>query len=142
MSDLEIVTTSNFHTTDISVQVSFDGQVVTSLCCDGDQQILRHSFDDSDFQDHKVLIEMIGKTDRSDLCDFALTVSKFSLDRVDITDCVLNQELQYRHCYNGHSEWTCDVFSGVMGCDGQVIFEFSSPAYAWIKTHNRGRRWN
>lgn len=66
--------------------------------------------------------------------DPVITVKNFEIDGIEC-DNVLHQIAQYHHDYNGSAEPTVQPFYGVMGCNGRVQVEFSTPIFVWLLEH-------
>ena len=90
-------------------------------------------------EDQTLIWEMSGKlpehTQLSDngiiLNDAALITNNFRLDNFELND-KLNKHCIYYHNHNGTTEITSNTYDNYMGCNGSVVFKFSSPAYVWI----------
>jgi hypothetical protein len=100
---------------------------------------LRHRFNDSPSL-HRLQVQMFGKTtdhttvdlDGNIISDSYLQISKIVLSDVDITH-VYYDTTRYSHDFNGTADRIeNDGFSGIMGCNGHVTFDFQSPVALWI----------
>jgi hypothetical protein len=88
-------------------------------------------------QEHTLIFEMSGKTQQHTVVDDAgeivkdalLKLTNFSIDEIDLINL---KTFKYNHDFNGTGEKTTDPFYGHMGCNGQVIVQFSTPIYLWL----------
>ena len=64
--------------------------------------------------------------------DVLISVSDVMLDGVRI-DQLFQQHARYWHRYNRDTgDMEAHVFYGSMGCNGELVFEFTTPAYLWL----------
>ena len=69
------------------------------------------------------------------LADCRVHIDNISFDDIDLAD-VFRTHSRYTHSYNDpDKDPVTDEFHGVMGCNGQVVFEFESPMYLWLLEH-------
>ena len=88
---------------------------------------------------HRLQLRMSGKTRRHTRLDVegnivqdaCLKIFNMCFDHIDITD-LLPQTAVYHHDFNGTSTPTQDRFYELMGCNGSVDIEFSTPIYLWL----------
>ena len=88
---------------------------------------------------HLVEIVLTGKlpehtcidTDGNILQDQHIELDNFYLDGMRI-DAQFYRAAKYTHNFNGPADTVTDTFSGYMGCNGKIHFEFTSPAYGWL----------
>jgi hypothetical protein len=88
---------------------------------------------------HKLSLCLSGKTRRHTrldangniVQDACLKISKISFDDILITD-LLPQTAVYHHDFNGTGSSRQDRFYEIMGCNGSVDIEFSTPIYLWL----------
>ena len=66
--------------------------------------------------------------------DTVLTVSDLAFDEIKLGHMV-TELATYIHNFNGTKELTQDRFHGVMGCNGTVSLEFTTPIYLWLLEH-------
>ena len=91
---------------------------------------------------HKLQFVMFGKTaehtivdnDGNITSDTLLNISNIQISDI-ILDQFLNKIVKYNHDFNGSRDTITDKFYGVMGCNGTVTFEFSTPFYLWLLEH-------
>lgn len=89
--------------------------------------------------DHVLEIELQGKLpDHTRVDDQGVIIDDvlITISNVRLDDLVLGQTFfdrtDYSHDFNGTGARTVQAFSGHMGCNGVVRFEFSTPAYLWL----------
>ena len=63
--------------------------------------------------------------------DAMLSVKSIELDEIDIFTTFAESSV-YVHDFNGTKTEVQEKFYGNMGCNGRVIFKFSSPFYLWL----------
>jgi len=88
---------------------------------------------------HKLQFVMSGKTEKHTIVDdykqihddTLLKISNVCIDDIDVTLLLTHKSL-YNHDFNGSQDTTTDKFYGVMGCNGTVTFEFTTPFYLWL----------
>ena len=97
------------------------------------------SFDDSHEIPHRLCIKLSGKlpdhtkidSDNNIVYDRVVKISNVRFDDIDLGH-VFFEKCTYTHDFNGTKDETTTKFYGVMGCNGTVEFEFSSPIYLWL----------
>jgi hypothetical protein len=143
MSTAEQITLSfRIVSTDYSVplgmRVSLDRTVIYENAHLSDQVEIQHPMSDDDGE-HELTFEMFGKTsehtkidqDGNIISDAMLSISSIEIDQIDI-DYLAQLSAVYHHDFNGSQSVVEDKFYGSMGCNGVVIFKFSSPIYLWF----------
>jgi hypothetical protein len=88
-------------------------------------------------QEHTLIFEMSGKTQEHTVVndageivkDALLKLTNFSIDEIDLINL---KTFKYNHDFNGTGEKTTESFYGHMGCNGQVVVQFSTPIYLWL----------
>ena len=88
-------------------------------------------------QEHTLIFEMSGKTQQHTVVndageivkDALLKLTNFSIDEIDLINL---KTFKYNHDFNGTGDKTTESFYGYMGCNGQVIVQFSTPIYLWL----------
>jgi hypothetical protein len=122
----------------IGLEVLFDGSSV--FCTKHVQGVSQISFDINDDEAvHRLEFVMTGKSqahtvvdnDGNIVSDTLLKISNIQVDDI-ILDHLLVDLTKYTHDYNGTKETTSDKFYGLMGCNGTVTFEFTTPFYLWL----------
>jgi hypothetical protein len=94
-------------------------------------------------QQHRLRIEMSGKQSehtRLDaqgnfLQDPRLIISDFQVSDIP-ADAILHSQATYQHNYNGNGALETHQFSGVMGCNGTVDLEITTPVLMWLLEHS------
>ena len=120
------------------VVVKFDNQLVWQGD-PADTHQISHEFEDVDGQEHVLSIALSNKLPSHTkvdeqgniVSDLLVNVSKFLLESVSI-DQLVWASATYHHDFNGTRPSTVEQFFGNMGCNGQVEFRFTSPAYIWL----------
>ena len=98
-----------------------------------------HEFDDEIEQTHKIKITISGKkpehttidSQGNIVSDALLKLNNFALDGISI-DSLMTRIVDYYHDHNSSGEPVVDQFYGDVGCNGDLIFSFSTPAYLWL----------
>jgi hypothetical protein len=88
---------------------------------------------------HKLSLCMSGKTRRHTKLDAdgnithdaCIKITNIAFDDISISD-LIPQVAIYHHDFNGAGPATQDKFYEVMGCNGSVDIEFSTPIYLWL----------
>jgi len=101
--------------------------------------IIASALDDSVAKTNTLRIVMTGKTfdhtkldaDGNIISDCVIEISDLSLDSIEL-GTIFHELSTYTHNYNGTAELIKQQFYGLMGCNGSVEFEFTSPVYAWL----------
>jgi hypothetical protein len=65
------------------------------------------------------------------LSDTVLTISDLAFDGITLGQ-ILYDKAVYTHDFNGSGKLIEDQFFGVMGCNGTVTLNFSTPIYIWL----------
>ena len=63
--------------------------------------------------------------------DSAIITDKFLLDGYELKT-MFNTNCKYYHDNNGNTDLETSTYDNYMGCNGVVVFQFSSPGYIWI----------
>ena len=138
-----------------TVQISFDVETSDSECPLGiqiwlDDSLLldnphvkekiafAHDISDDDGE-IQLRIVMSGKTadhtrvdDQGNIIkDATLQLSAVTIDGIDINQLFL-EKCVYTHDFNGTQPEIQDTFHGVAGCNGTIVFEFTTPIYLWL----------
>ena len=138
-----------------TVQISFDVETSDSECPLGveiwlDDAVLlatnhvqekiafAHDMSDDDGE-HKLRIVILGKTwdhtqldDQGNIIkDATLQISAVTIDGIDVNQLFLGKCV-YTHDYNGTQPKIANAFHGTAGCNGTIVFEFTTPIYLWM----------
>jgi hypothetical protein len=92
---------------------------------------------------HCLQIQMLGKQSEHTkldaqgnfLQDPRLIISNFQVSEIPADD-ILHKLGSYQHSFNGNGEPTNHQFSGVMGCNGTVTLEITTPVLMWLLEHS------
>lgn len=88
----------------------------------------------------KIVMQGKGATDTvidkdgNIVADTVVKVTDFMVDANPIDQIVHNQAV-YWHNFNSSGPETQESFYGNMGCNGNVILEFTAPVYLWLLEH-------
>jgi hypothetical protein len=126
----------------LALEVMFNGAIQAQCDHVVETQHVILDIQDTVEADHELTITMSGKRpehtqldERGQIVkDALLRVKRVIMDDMDITQ-LLQQFSTYTHDHNGHSGPTQQPFYGDMGCNGQVVFRFSTPYYLWLLEH-------
>jgi hypothetical protein len=66
--------------------------------------------------------------------DALIKINNIKIDDIDL-GYVFNKSSVYTHNFNGTGPDTSEQFCNVMGCNGEVTFNFSTPFYLWLLEH-------
>ena len=138
-----------------TVQISFDVETSDSECPLGiqiwlDDSLLldnphvkekiafAHDMSDDDGE-HQLRIVISGKTadhtrvdDQGNIIkDATLQISTVTIDGIDVNQLFL-EKCVYTHDFNGTRPKIKNSFHGVAGCNGTIVFEFTTPIYLWL----------
>lgn len=138
-----------------TVQISFDVETSDSECPLGIQIWFNdsllvdhthikekiafvHSMSDDDGE-HRLRIVISGKTadhtqvdDQGNIIkDATLQISAVTIDGIDVNQLFLDKCV-YTHDFNGTQLEIEDTFHGIAGCNGTIVFEFTTPIYLWL----------
>ena len=138
-----------------TVQISFDVETSDAECTLGvqvwlDDSLLldnphvqekiafAHGISDDDGE-HQLRIVILGKTadhtkidnQGNIIKDATLQISAVTIDSIDVNQLFL-EKCVYTHDFNGTQPEIADTFHGVAGCNGTIVFEFTTPIYLWL----------
>lgn len=66
--------------------------------------------------------------------DACLTISDMAFEEITLGHTFIERAV-YRHDFNGTQPEIEDKFFGVMGCNGTVSLQFTTPIYLWLLEH-------
>ena len=97
-----------------------------------------HDMSDDDGK-HQLRIVILGKTadhtrvdDQGNIIkDATLQLSTVTIDGIDVNQLFL-EKCVYTHDFNGTQPEIEDTFHGVAGCNGTIVFEFTTPICLWL----------
>ena len=101
--------------------------------------IVTHEFDDEQEGPHALVFEMTGKLPSHTLLDAqgeitqdrSIMITDLAFDDIQLGH-LFTEVARYCHDHNGTTSPVIDTFYGVMGCNGQITVEFSTPIYLWL----------
>ena len=122
----------------LGMTISIDGQPVWHSNHVAEAVTWQHEVDDTPGE-HRLTFEMFGKSsDHTEVDeqgnivkDAVLTVRDIKLDDIDISEIITNKA-KYHHDFNGSQPQLEDKFFSDLGCNGQVVLEFTTPIYIWM----------
>ena len=132
----------NVKTTNSEIPLGFEALLDDKSVYKNDhiKDVCQVTFDiDDNEATHKLKFVMTGKTaehtnvdDRGNITsDAVLEIYDIQIDDI-LIDQFLNNKTEYMHDFNGSQNATTDKFYGIMGCNGTVTFEFTTPFYLWL----------
>ena len=97
-----------------------------------------HDLSDNDGA-HQLRIVILGKKEEHTQVDQAgnivkdatLQISTVAIDGIDVNQLFFDRCV-YTHDFNGTRPKIEDTFHGVAGCNGTIVFEFTTPIYLWL----------
>ena len=138
-----------------TVQISFDVETSDAECPLGvqvwlDDSLLldnphvqekiafSHNISDDD-REYQLCIVISGKTadhtkidnQGNIIKDATLQISAVTIDSIDVNQLFL-EKCVYTHDFNGTQPKIKNSFHGVAGCNGTIVFEFTTPIYLWL----------
>ena len=128
----------------LGVKVWFDNVAVATVDHVNHTHPVTVKFADSmQAETHCLQIQMLGKQSEHTkldaqgnfLQDPRLIISNFQVSEIP-ADAILHQLGVYQHDYNGSGESSSHQFSGVMGCNGTVTLELTTPVLMWLLEHS------
>jgi len=124
---------------DLALRVTLDDKIIYHSEPGTEPTVITHEFDDGQEGPHVLVFEMTGKLPSHTVLDAHGTITQ---DRcIMITDLAFDDiqlghmftaVARYSHDHNGTTEPITEAFYGVMGCNGRVTVEFSTPIYLWL----------
>jgi len=92
-----------------------------------------------DEQEHELRLVMSNKNKNDTVVDAQgnlvknpmLDFKNLKFDNIDITLWTMANSV-YTHDFNGTQSEIADSFGGCMGCNGEVVFKFTTPIYVWL----------
>lgn len=123
---------------DLKLIFWFDHAQVGSLGLLEQPQTFQHEFLDQEGE-HVFEIELVGKLpdhtkiadDGSIINDCVAEISDIALDDIELGH-MFYEQARYHHDHNGSTALVETKFFGIMGCNGRVRLQFSSPVYLWL----------
>lgn len=128
----------------MTLSVELDGQLCYRQIQNANAVVVSIPFEDHN-SDHRLRLTMSGKlpehtqlaTDHETiLSDRVMLIDRFCFDGIDITPHFYRLS-RYWHDFNGSSGLSQHEFYGSMGCNGDLVLDFSTPIYPWILENAR-----
>jgi metal-sulfur cluster biosynthetic enzyme len=148
MSHIDVVVSFDVTPTDSECPLGMtvwldDVAVATHTHVDRTCSVTVKFADSMQTQTHRLRIEMSGKQSEHTkldaqgnfLQDPRLIISDFRVSEIP-ADAILHSQATYQHNHNGNGELETHQFSGVMGCNGTVDLEITTPVLMWLLEHS------
>jgi hypothetical protein len=121
----------------LNLNIFIDGNSVFNKKISSTQDLSFELHDDN--QEHKIQFTMTGKLPEDTKIDDQgnlvknpmIQISDIKFENINC-DLWVWQNAVYRHDFNGAQEKFNDTFSGSMGCNGTVTFNYTCPIYVWL----------
>jgi hypothetical protein len=134
---LELAATSDC--TDISIAVYLNDILLNNSTASLTPQTIIYEVDDSP-NNHTLSITMTGKTHTHTIVDnngnivedTCFKINKLEFDELDMTEIFCQGKQCYTHSFNSTEPELLDEFYGIIGCNGTVKIQFSTPIYLWL----------
>ena len=122
----------------LGVEIWLDDAVLLATNHVQEKIAFAHDMSDDDGE-HKLNIVFSGKTanhtqvdDQGNIIkDAYWQLSAVTIDGIDVNQLFL-EKCVYTHDFNGTQPKIEDTFHGVAGCNGTIVFEFTTPIYLWL----------
>jgi len=129
---------SNNYTVPLGFSVVYRDQVVVDIDHVDNKRTIGFDLELED-GDHELQFTMKNKTIDDTtvdevgniITDACLTINSVEIDKVALGYNFIKHSV-YCHNFNGNQDTIEEPFYGTMGCNGTVIFKFSSPFYIWL----------
>ena len=122
----------------LGVEIWIDQDLVIDIDHVAQAQTIEHQFDDNEA---KRVLRIVLKNKLPEhttvdeqgniVTDSTVTIENINMDGV-VIDNAVHKLAQYWNDRNGTQTRHMDRFYGVMGCNGVVHFEFTTPTYQWL----------
>lgn len=128
---------------ELGMEISLNGQIIWRQEHIGQHTDVECSVPDDVEAAQKLSFTMFGKNSTHTVVneqgeivsDAVLTLSDFCFDELEIDQQSVTENSIYQHNFNGSQPWVEETFYGSMGCNGTVVFKFTSPIYLWLLAH-------
>jgi len=128
---------------DVQTVIFADNTQLLSSSAKNKSQRVFFEVDDNIQTTHSITIGMSGKDSKHTtvdklgniLTDVVVQVERIVIDEIDCTDIFCSGLQCYCHDSNGSQPKFIDEFYGLLGCNGTVTFEFTTPIHLWFLTH-------
>jgi hypothetical protein len=123
----------------LDLAVVLDGQSQWQGQPGTDVQEISVEFNDADDQTHVLEFVLSGKTSEHTriteqgeiVSDVTVQIKDIAFDDI-VIDQMVSELAEYHHDFNGTQSAVVDRFFGIMGCNGTVRLEFTTPIYLWL----------
>lgn len=122
----------------LGIQIWLDDSLLLDNTHVQEKIAFAHDMSDDDGK-HQLRIVISGKTaDHTQIDeqgniikDATLQISTVTIDGIDVNQ-LFSEKCVYTHNFNGTQPETKDLFYGTAGCNGTIVFEFTTPIYLWM----------
>ena len=139
--ELSILATAD--ASDVQITIFADNTQLLKSSAKTKSQRVFFEVDNNVQNTHSITIGMSGKDSKHTtidklgniLTDVMVRVENIVIDEIDCTDIFCSGLQCYRHNSNGVQPEFVDEFYGLLGCNGTVTFEFTTPIHLWFLSH-------
>jgi hypothetical protein len=139
---LELALSANVACPDIFVEVYLNGTKLFESAAQKQVQTITYNIDESP-ADHALQLVMRGKNfshtqfnDAEEIVkDIYFQVDRLEFENIDMREIFCLGKSCYAHNFNSTDPVFLDEFYGIIGCNGTVSIEFSTPIYLWFNNH-------
>jgi hypothetical protein len=125
--------------TDIFIKIYLDNNIIFESTAQQQSQQVLCNIDESP-ADHELRLVMSGKNQNHTVVDNAGEIISdiyFKIDQLEFEDLDMQEVFClgkecYTHSFNSDQPEFLDEFYGVMGCNGTVKINFTTPIYLWL----------
>ena len=122
----------------LGIQVWLDDSLLLDNSHVQEKIAFAHDMSDDDGE-HQLRIVILGKTldhtqvdDQGNIIkDATLQISAVTIDGIDVNQ-LFSEKCVYTHDFNGTQPEIKNTFYGTAGCNGIILFEFTTPIYLWL----------
>lgn len=123
---------------DLGIEIWIDKNKLLDQCVPHGVTAFEHSIDE-DEADHQLKLILKNKTQehtKVDEQDNIISDEHLQIENVEFDDMNIEylyfEKCIYTHDLNGTQPKREDTFFGYLGCNGEVVFNFSTPFYIWL----------
>lgn len=125
---------------DIELDVKYLDQCWHVPCTTDAQNISFEIANHMQDQPQQIFLSMTGKSaahtsidsQGNIVNDIVMKVNSIVFDQIDVTDIFCSGQLIYTHDCNGNVPTFVDEFYGIIGCNGIIQIDFSTPIHLWF----------
>jgi hypothetical protein len=132
----------DINTTDADAELGVEIWIDTDCVYQTRHVTTPHHFSHSiidDEAEHELRIVMLGKNQQHTVIDDQGNITKDAwiiitnpkIDKIEVAQ-LFNEKTVYTHDFNGTQPESQHQFYGVMGCNGTVSLQFTTPIYLWL----------